>query len=140
MLPARCNAIDPNLAAFKASGGKLVIWHGWSDPALTALGSIRYHDQVHARDPKAGDYFRMFMMPGVLHCAGGPGPDTADWESVIDAWVDKGQAPERVIARKFATGGFLARTRPLCVYPQRAVYNGAGSIDDEKSFTCSAAR
>jgi pimeloyl-ACP methyl ester carboxylesterase len=129
------NATDPNLDAFKASGGKLVLWHGWSDPALTAYGSIKYHDQVRARDPKAGEYFRMFMMPGVLHCAGGPGPDTADWPSVIDDWVEKGQAPERVIARKMA-GATVSRTRPLCVYPQRAVYNGAGSIDDEKSFTC----
>lgn len=132
------NATDPNLDAFKASGGKLVMWHGWSDPALTAFGSIKYHDQVHARDPKAGDYLRMFMMPGVLHCAGGPGPDTADWDRVIDDWVDKGQAPERVIARKMAAGGAVSRTRPLCVYPQHAVYRGTGSIDEEKSFACSA--
>ncbi len=131
------NATDPNLGAFKASGGKLVMWHGWSDPALTAFGSIKYHDQVLARDPMARDYFRMFMMPGVLHCAGGPGPDTADWASVIDDWVDKGQAPDRVIARKVATEGAVSRTRPLCVYPQRAVYNGTGRIDDEKSFSCS---
>ena len=130
------NATNPNLDGFKASGGKLVIWHGWSDPALTALGSIKYHDQVHARDPKAGDYLRMFMMPGVLHCAGGPGPDTVDWASVIDEWVEKGPAPDRVIARKVAAVGAVARTRPLCVYPQRAVYNGTGSLDDEKSFVC----
>ena len=76
------NATNPNLDAFKAKGHKLVIWHGWSDPALTALGSVKYHDQVVARDPKARDYMRMFMMPGVLHCAGGPGPDTVDWASV----------------------------------------------------------
>ena len=53
------------------------MWHGWSDPALTALGSMKYYEQVVARDPNARDYFRMFMMPGVLHCAGGPGPDAA---------------------------------------------------------------
>ena len=78
----------------------------------------------------------MFMMPGVLHCAGGPGPDTVDWASVIDEWVEKGPAPDRVIARKVAAVGAVARTRPLCVYPQRAVYNGTGSLDDEKSFVC----
>jgi feruloyl esterase len=133
------NATDPNLDAFKARGHKLVIWHGWSDPALTALGSIKYYEQVQARDPGVRDYARMFMMPGVLHCAGGPGPDTADWASVIDDWVVKGQAPERVIARKVSTAGAVSRTRPLCVYPQRAVYNGAGSLDDEKSFSCSTA-
>ena len=77
------------------------------------------------------------MMPGVLHCAGGPGPDTADWASVIDDWVVKGQAPERVIARKVSAARLVSRTRPLCVYPQRAVYNGSGSIDEEKNFTCS---
>ena len=66
---------------------------------------MKYHDQVVARDPNARDYMRMFMMPGVLHCAGGPGPDAVDWASVIDTWVDKGQAPDRVIARKVAAGG-----------------------------------
>lgn len=106
------------------------------DPALTALGSVRYYDQVKARDPRAGNYLRMFMMPGVLHCIGGPGPDTADWWSVTDNWVDKGQAPDRVIARKIGEDGAVSRTRPLCPYPQRAVYNGTGSIDDEKNVAC----
>ena len=72
------NATDPNLDAFKASNGKLIIWHGWSDPALSALGTIKYVDQVQARDPASRDYLRTFMMPGVLHCAGGPGPDRAE--------------------------------------------------------------
>jgi feruloyl esterase len=130
------NATNPNLDGFKTKGRKLVIWHGWSDPALTALGSVKYFDQVLAHDPGARDYVRMFMMPGVLHCAGGPGPDHADWAAVIDGWVEKGQAPERVIARKVAAGGAVSRTRPLCAYPQRAVYNGSGSADDEKNFTC----
>ena len=92
---------------------------------------------VHqARDPKSTEYFRMFMMPGVLHCAGGPGPDAVDWASVIDTWVDKGQAPDRVIARKVAAGGAVSRSRPLCVYPQRATYKGSGSVDDADSFVC----
>jgi hypothetical protein len=130
------NATNPNLDAFKAKGHKLLIWHGWSDPALTALASVNYHDQVLARDPNARDYFRMFMLPGVLHCGGGPGPDTADWASVIDTWVEKGQAPDRVIARKVAAGGAVSRTRPLCVYPQRAVYSGSGSTDAAESFVC----
>ena len=74
-------------------------------------------------------------MPGVLHCAGGPGPDRADWTTVLENWVEKGIAPERVTASKNA-GGKIVRTRPLCEYPLRAVYSGSGSIDDEKNFTC----
>jgi feruloyl esterase len=130
------NATDPNLDAFKGKGRKLVLWHGWSDPALTALGSVKYYEQVQARDPNMRDYFRMFMMPGVLHCAGGPGPDTVDWAAVIDNWVDKGQAPDRVVARKMTAGGGASRTRPLCTYPQHAVYKGSGGTDDESSFAC----
>jgi feruloyl esterase len=72
----------------------------------------------------------------VLHCAGGPGPDRVDWPTVIDNWVEKGVAPERVIATKAATAATPARTRPLCAYPLRAVYKGSGSIDDEANFTC----
>jgi len=129
------NATNTNLDAFKARGGKLILWHGWSDPALTALGSIKYYDQVQARDPKAGEYFRMFLMPGVLHCAGGPGPDTADWTAAIADWVENAKAPERVVARKAAAGA-AARTRPLCAYPQHAVYKGSGNIDEAESFVC----
>jgi feruloyl esterase len=76
------------------------------------------------------------MMPGVLHCAGGPGPDQVDWTSAIDSWVESGRAPDRLVARKLASDGTASRTRPLCVYPQRAVYSGAGSLDDEGSFVC----
>jgi feruloyl esterase len=130
------NATNPNLDAFKASSGKLIIWHGWSDPALSALGTIKYYDQVAARDAAAGDFVRMFMLPGVLHCAGGPGPSTVDWNKAIDEWVEKGTAPERLIASKAASAAAPARTRPLCAYPLRAVYQGSGSIDDEASFTC----
>ncbi|MEO8682501.1 MAG: tannase/feruloyl esterase family alpha/beta hydrolase [Vicinamibacterales bacterium] len=129
------NATNPNLDKFKSRGHKLVIWHGWADPALTPLASIKYYEQVEAHDKKAREFARMFMMPGVLHCAGGAGPDRADWTAVIDDWVEKGQAPERVIASK-VTAGTTLRTRPLCVYPQRAVYSGTGNIDDEKNFVC----
>jgi feruloyl esterase len=133
------NATSPDLDAFKRRGGKLLMWHGWSDPALTALASVRYYEQVQARDTAARDYFRMFMLPGVLHCAGGTGPDTVDWAAAIDDWVEKGKAPDHVIARKRAGVGAaatVARSRPLCPYPQRAVYNGTGSIDQAENFVC----
>jgi hypothetical protein len=130
------NATDPNLDAFKARGGKLVLYHGWSDPALSALATTKYYEQVQARDPKAADYARLFMMPGMLHCTGGPGPDRVDWYSVIDNWVEKGAAPDRIVATKMVSGK-VTRSRPLCAYPLRAVYKGSGSIDDETNFTCS---
>jgi feruloyl esterase len=133
------NATSPDLDAFKRKGGKLLMWHGWADPALTALASVRYYEQVQARDGGLRDYFRMFMMPGVLHCAGGPGPDTVDWAAAIDDWVEHGKAPDHVIAQKRAGVGAaatVARTRPLCPYPQHAVYNGTGSIDEATNFVC----
>jgi hypothetical protein len=130
------NATNPDLDAFKAKGRKLIMWHGWSDPALTALGSIKYYDQVQSRDAAVREYFRLFMMPGVLHCAGGPGPDNADWTAAIVDWVEHGKAPDRVIARKGAAGAPASRTRPLCPYPQRAQHKGTGSMDDAANFVC----
>jgi feruloyl esterase len=130
------NATSPDLSAYKAKGRKLIVWHGWSDPALTALGTIKYYDAVQARDPGVRDYFRTFMMPGVLHCVGGPGPDNADWTRAITDWVENGKAPDRVIARKLAADGTPTRTRPLCPYPQHAAYMGSGGIDDAASFVC----
>jgi pimeloyl-ACP methyl ester carboxylesterase len=129
------NATDVNLDAFKARGGKLVLYHGWSDAALSANATTKYYEQLQARDAKATDYARLFMLPGVAHCQGGPGPDRVDWYSVIDNWVEKGIAPERIVASKVVQGK-TTRTRPLCAYPLRAVYNGSGSIDDENNFTC----
>jgi hypothetical protein len=129
------NATSPNLDAFKARGHKLLLWHGWSDAGLSPLGTIKYYDSVKARDPNAGDYVQMFLMPGVLHCGGGAGPDNADWAAAIDGWVESGKAPARIIAQKGSAAG-PARTRPLCAYPQHAVYNGTGSTDQAENFTC----
>jgi hypothetical protein len=129
------NATNPDLDAFKAKGRKLIVWHGWSD-ALTALGSIRYYEEVRKRDDGVRDYFRLFLMPGVLHCRGGSGPDTVDWPAMLADWVENGKAPDRVIARKSAAGGAVSRTRPLCPYPQHAEYTGAGSTDDAANFVC----
>jgi tannase/feruloyl esterase len=132
------DATSPNLGAFKSKGHKLLLWHGWSDPALTTLGSIRYYEQVQARDAQVRDYFRMFLLPGVLHCGGGPGPDNADWTIAIADWVENNKAPERIVARKLDAGGAVSRTRPLCPYPQHAAYMGSGSTDDAANFTCKA--
>ncbi len=133
---------DAYLDAFRAKGHKVILWHGWSDPALTPLASIAYYERVKAHDAAADRtsasdaYFRLFLLPGVLHCGDGPGPDVADWQSAIVDWVEKGTAPDRIVARKVNADGTIARTRPLCPYPQRAVYSGSGSIDDERNFAC----
>ena len=129
------NATDPNLDAFKKRGGKLLLYHGWSDAALSALATTKYYEAVKTRDPGADSFARLFMMPGVAHCAGGPGPDFVPWYTVIDQWVEKGEAPDRIVASKLVAGK-PTRTRPLCAYPMKAVYKGSGSIDDEANFTC----
>jgi hypothetical protein len=130
------NADSVDLAPFKQRKGKLLLWHGWADPALNAQSTINYYERLKAGDPQAPDYARLFMMPGVLHCTGGSGPDSVEWIDAIAAWTEKGTAPERVIASKRGADGSPTRTRPLCPHPQRAVYNGSGSTDDAANFTC----
>jgi hypothetical protein len=129
------NATDPDLDKFKAKGHKLLLWHGWSDAGLSALGTIKYYESVKARDPKADAYMQMFLLPGVLHCGAGAGPDNADWAAAIDGWVESGKAPSRISAQK-GTGAAVTRTRPLCPYPQHAVYGGSGSTDQAENFAC----
>jgi feruloyl esterase len=131
------NSNDPKLDAFKAKNHKVIMWHGWADAGLSPLGTTEFYEQVQARDPNARDFFRLFMLPGVLHCGGGPGPDAVDWVSAMVDWVEHGKAPDRLVARKASTAaGASERTRPLCPYPQHAVYSGTGSTDDEKNFVC----
>ena len=129
------NATSTDLSAFKRKGHKLLLWHGWADAGLSPLATIDYYDAVKKRDPKAGEFVEMFMLPGVLHCAGGTGPDTADWAAAIDGWVESGKAPQRIVASKMASGA-VARSRPLCPYPQHAVYSGTGSTDLAENFVC----
>jgi feruloyl esterase len=132
------NATDPDLSSFRDRGGKLILWHGWSDAALTAFDSIEYYESVEQQDSSVRDYFRMFMMPGVGHCGGGPGPDRVDWISAIEQWVENDTAPERVIASKANSQGDVTMQRPLCPYPQLATYNSDGDAGLAQSFVCSA--
>lgn len=127
------NATDPDLAGLKARHGKLILWHGWADPALPALGTVDYYRQVLAHDPHAPDYCRLFMVPGCLHCGGGPGASQVDWLSVIVNWVEHGQAPNRVIASKTSQGK-IVMTRPLYPYPEYAVYRGSGDPSRATNF------
>jgi feruloyl esterase len=130
------NALDPDLGKFKARRGKLMLAHGWADPALNPLSTIAYYGELEARDARVRDAVRLFMMPGVLHCGGGAGPDFVDWFTPIVEWVEQGRAPDRVIARKRGADGRVLNARPLCPYPQRAVYDGKGSVTEADSYVC----
>lgn len=136
-LAAIADATDTDLSGLKTAGGKLILWHGWVDAALTAYASIDYFEAVEESDPDVRDYFRLFMMPGVFHCAGGPGPDRVDWVSAIEDWVENDNPPQQLLASRVADGK-LAKTRPLCVHPERAVYKGSGSANDAANFECKA--
>lgn len=136
-LASIADATNTDLTALKEAGGKLILWHGWVDAALTAYGSIDYFEAAEKSDPKVRDYFRLFMMPGVFHCAGGPGPDRVDWVSAIEDWVENGKAPQHPVASRLAEGK-LQKTRPLCVHPERAVYKGNGDPNEAANFECKA--
>lgn len=129
------NATDTDLSAFKTAGGKLILWTGWSDPAIPAGGTINYYEGVAAGDDEADEYTRLFMLPGVLHCGGGPGPDFVDWIAAIQAWVEEDEAPGRLVATKFGGEGVEAQ-RPVCPWPAYAAYNGTGDPRREESFEC----
>jgi feruloyl esterase len=140
------NAIDPDLRDFKAQGGKLIVYHGWNDPGVMPKQTLHYYDNVveHAGKATGGDgkaftdeYLRLFMMPGMGHCRGGAGPDQADFMAAIAAWVEKDEAPERIVARKLQDGQ-VTMTRPVCPHPQTAGYRGRGDTNDERNFECAA--
>jgi feruloyl esterase len=135
------DATDPNLKAFFARGGKLLHYHGWADPALSPLNSVNYYKSVLDRignASKVRDSYRLFMVPGMVHCRnpGSEGPNNFDMISAIEQWVEKGKAPDQIIA-SHRTDGKVDRTRPLCPYPQVATYKGTGSTDDAANFSCS---
>jgi feruloyl esterase len=144
----KLDAFDPNLAPFEKRGGKLIMYHGWSDPSISPLNSIDYYEQVVAAlqgkqtkaqaQAKVEEFARLFMVPGMLHCSGGPGPSSFDMLAALENWVEKKQAPDHVIASRATRGGVVDRTRPLCVYPRVAVYKGTGSTDAAENFTCQA--
>lgn len=130
-LNATLSPTNPDLSAFRSHGGKLLMYHGWSDSALSPLMSIRYLDSVYAKDASAKSDVRLFMLPAVGHCVGGPGPDRVDYVEAIDKWVTSKTAPEELIA-SFPAGG----SRKLCVYPKKAVYGGTGDGKSPDQFRC----
>jgi feruloyl esterase len=132
-------ATDPNLRDFFRSGGRLLQYHGWSDPSISPLNSINYYSSVvefMGGAANVRDSYRLFMAPGMDHCGGGDGPNTFDSIRAIEEWVEAGKAPDRIIASHIRDGK-AERTRPLCPYPQVATYKGTGSTDDAANFSCS---
>ena len=148
------NATDPNLKAFKARGGKLILYHGWNDAALPPVNTINYFQSVVAKmgQREAGSFVRLYMVPGLQHCFGGPGPDSFgafltpdesdaqhDMTKALEQWVEQGIAPDQIIASKRRSTDPkvpAVRTRPLCPYPQVARYKGSGGTDDAANFVC----
>jgi feruloyl esterase len=147
------NATDADLKAFKARGGKLILYHGWDDPGISALNTVHYYDSVLAKmGPRAADSFvRLYMVPGMQHCGDGPGTDsfgqvgnltfddpTHSVDAALEQWVEKGAAPGTIIASKYAgeDKGNPKMTRPLCAYPQAAKYKGSGDTNDAANFVC----
>jgi feruloyl esterase len=130
------DATDPDLSRFRERRGKILMYYGWADPALNPLMGVGYYEKVvEALGPSTTDFFRLFMVPGMFHCAGGVGCSSVDWVTALVDWVEKGNAPERIIGARIVDGKAV-RKRPLCPYPQVARYKGSGSIDEAESFAC----
>jgi len=126
-----------DLKPFFSHGGKLLLYHGWSDQQVAPMNSITYFDAVLKAAGKnaAGKSIALYLVPGMGHCQGGPGTDSFDKVAAIEQWISTGSAPAQIVA-SHRTSGTTDRTRPLCQYPLVAKYKGSGNTDDAASFTC----
>jgi len=147
------NATDPDLHRFEAHGGKLILYHGWNDPAIPAQNTVNYFKSVREKmgSAEVERFVRVYMVPGMQHCIGGPGATTIGQFGTrtpeggvfgaLERWVEKGAAPQEIIATKYTgdnPGRGVQMTRPLCPYPQVAKYKGSGDTNDAHNFVCSA--
>jgi len=131
---------NPDLTAFRDRGGKLVLWHGWSDQLIYPEGTIDYYQRVQKQmggPENTSKFARLFLAPGVAHCGGGPGPTPDGQFAAVVRWVEEGQAPKTLNAVR-REQGVVVRTRPLCQFPLVAKYKGAGSTDEAANFVCAA--
>ena len=128
------DATDPDLTAFRRHNGKLIIYYGWADPQLNPMMAVEYYEDLTAEmGPTTDSFARLFMVPGCLHCGGGPGATDVDWLSAIVEWVEHTRAPDKLIASKRGPGTTVL-TRPLYPYPQSAIYKGSGDPNSADSF------
>jgi feruloyl esterase len=127
------DAVNPDLRAFEAQGGKLLLYAGWRDSGITPENTVYYYESVlREMGPKQDDWMRLFMVPGMEHCRGGPGPNTFDSITALEQWREKDVAPAQILAANPETGA----KRPLCPFPQYAKYDGSGDLKDEKNWSC----
>jgi len=131
------SATNPDLRPFFSRGGKMIIYHGWTDPLIAPGDSVNYYKRVvdTVGSANASRSLRLYMVPGMHHCRGGEGPDDFDMQPIMEQWREEQKAPASVVASKISDGK-VVRTRPLCPYPQTSAYKGAGSIDDAANFVC----
>jgi feruloyl esterase len=136
------NALNPDLRPFLAHGGKLIQYHGWSDPQIPPMHSVQYYQSVleamGGRNAVQESY-RLFMAPGMQHCGGGPGPNQFHAMGALERWRESGIAPDQIVAAH-VTNNRVDMTRPLCPYPQVAKYTGTGSTNDAANFVCEAGK
>lgn len=131
------DADNPDLSAFQKRGGRMITYFGWSDPALNPLMGLDYYESVRKTmgAEKTGEFYRLFMVPGMFHCRMGYGTDTFDAFTPLMDWVENGRAPDVIHAAKLVDRKTVM-TRPLCPHPQAAVYSGKGEVNDAANFTC----
>ena len=131
------DATNPDISAFRAAGGKLLMWHGQADPALTVDRTIQYYNDVAkamGNKNKIESFYRLFLPEGMHHCGGGPGLNSFDALTALEQWVEGGIAPDSLLASHVGPG--VARTRPVCSHPKIAVYDGSGDINRATSYSC----
>jgi feruloyl esterase len=128
---------SPELKPFVARGGKLLIYQGWADQNVAPQSTVDYYNNVVKTigQKQADESVRLFFAPGMAHCGGGEGPNDFDKIGTLEQWVEKGKAPDMIVA-SHAKSGAVDRTRPLCPYPQIATYKGSGSVDEAANFAC----
>ncbi|MEX2231187.1 MAG: tannase/feruloyl esterase family alpha/beta hydrolase [Cyclobacteriaceae bacterium] len=118
---------------FKKHKRKMIMYHGWNDPALSAYATIQHYEEAQQKDKDLQSYIRLFLLPGVLHCGGGTGPDFIDWVKQIENWVENGKAPDRIVLSK-SENGKAVMTRPVFPYPKLTIYNGKGDSNLDSNF------
>lgn len=131
------NADSPDLSAFRKRGGKLLLNHGWTDATISALSTIAYADSIYKFDASARNDVRLFLVPGMGHCGGGPGPQRVDWLTILDKWASGGPAPDELNAAfALQTDGQPGGARKLCAWPKKQVFKGSGDGRSPDQFEC----